>query len=310
MSDTASEDSQEPEVTPGSTPFAAAGSSAESATGSVNRSGAAQAPTVPVEAGTSSGIGVEGALERLIDHPVMSERFRPYVVLRNLLSDTRIARRNRARALVAEGEAHTSAHDALVALEGHYISVDENRQRRLSLVVCVAVAALLSAIDALPAWWASQALGGGLWETGLVTALLVAALAGFAALLSTFKHSEQRTGFVSAVVVSALLVALETGLRTQFLIVSKKDGWTEWLPDVAMLALVTGGLVWVSYAILVRAESIETYRLRRLVKQLDGSAERATAARRRNERVHHEKYTALAHTWKSQVQMQDRKSVV
>lgn len=241
---------------------------------------------------------------RVNKRPVPSEGWRPIPTLRLALRATQNARVDRDQALLDEDEAHRAAYEARVALEGKQELVDRHAKRRASLVLRVLGAIALAAIDTLPAYWASQALDTGPTETALVTALFVAALTGFAILMSHFSHAEDKRGFRAAILLAALLVALETGLRTHYLIVVNNARWSDWVPDVAILALVTAGLVWISYKVLLHAESIEMFRLRRKMEALDSAAERASDHRKHQDLEHQAAYASLAHLWKSQVDKQ------
>lgn len=173
-----------------------------------------------------------------------------------------VAVHNEELATKAADDATGEAEFAEAEHEGELQSVDPDSKRRGRLDLAIIAASLIALLDVAPAWWAAEALGGGMWQTALVTLLLVAGLAGFAALLSHFEHERRRISLILAFIAAGLLVAIETGLRLDFLLTTRDDGLLRASIEAGLLALVTGGLLWMSYVVLRRAETVALYRMR------------------------------------------------
>jgi hypothetical protein len=134
----------------------------------------------------------------------------------------------------------------------------------LSLTIgSVAVLALV-ATDSFPAWMASEALGEGFSTTVIVTVLLVLALAGFAALMGHFQRVGNRRRFVTAGLLAAGVIALEGGLRLEYLLVTttNPNPMVSSLLQVGLYTAITGGLTWASYEVLKNLESSKSYAYR------------------------------------------------
>jgi hypothetical protein len=220
--------------------------------------------------------GSNGATAQQHEEPTVLKPFGHISrALRSGLNTLQQARVKKNDAAVAADSAETEAYEATVELEAEQLRVDPSGSRRGSFSKAVTAAILLTLGEVVPAWWAAEALGGGLWATAIVAVLLVAALAGLAALLSHFKHDANFKAFDIARAVAALLVLVESGLRLVYLLVTSNVSLLQAALEVGLLALVTTGLIWVSYVILVRAESIAIYKQRCAVEGLQAKA-RAT----------------------------------
>jgi hypothetical protein len=180
--------------------------------------------------------------------------------------DREAAARSQAKDVTAEAEL------AQAELEAELQSVDPRAKRRGSLPLAGALAGLFALFDVGPAWWAADALRGGWWQTGLVTFLLVAGLAGFAALISYFEHDHRRVSLRLAIAAAVALVVVESALRLDYLLTTSTSHLGRAASEVGLLALVTGGLLWMSYVVLHRAESVDVYRLRRAKEALEREA--------------------------------------
>jgi hypothetical protein len=103
----------------------------------------------------------------------------------------------RERALAAAAEVATG--EAELAQAAHHAeqqSTDPERRRRGSFPLAVFAAIVFAVLDVYPAWWAAQALNGDLRQTRIVAGLLVAGLAGFAAVVSYFQHGRQAWSYI------------------------------------------------------------------------------------------------------------------
>jgi hypothetical protein len=170
------------------------------------------------------------------------------------------------------------AQEARVGLEGNQIALDPRRKRRIWLEWALAAAITVAAIDALPAYWAAEALGHGMLSTATVAAILVAALTGFAALITHFKREGSRRMFWCAAALAVAMIGVQTGLRLEFLIITSNTTWLGAALEAGLLAAITLSLVWVGYIILDHAEPVGIWRQRREVKRLQKEAKNAQAA--------------------------------
>jgi hypothetical protein len=194
------------------------------------------------------------------------------------LGDLQVAQRNAENARDRAEEAAREADADERALDRAQMTVDADKKRRVWFPIAVFAALLFAVVDVIPAWWAAEALGGDYFETALVTALLVAGLAGFAALVSHFQHTRQWISWRFAVAASVALVVVESWLRFDYLTTTVEDvGLRQALTETGLLALVTGGLLWMSYVVLLRAEQVSIWRMRRQQKRLR-KRERALAS--------------------------------
>ena len=203
-------------------------------------------------------------------------------MFRRRLRTLEAAQRYSAFARTRATELGAEAALAEAELEAEQQSADPDGRRHASFWLSVLAAAVFAGLDAWPAWWAAEALGGGYLETGVVAALLVAGLTGFAALLSYFRHRGEARKFRFAFASAALLVLIETGLRFDYLRVTTDDTLLHISIESGLLALVTAGLLWMSYEVLLRAESFQLNRLRR---RTGGVSKQAAAARKEADRA-------------------------
>jgi hypothetical protein len=198
--------------------------------------------------------------------------------LRTAVARERQASQDKLNADLMAAESAGLAQEARVGFEAELISLDPRRKRRSSLPWAVLAVILVAAIDGLPAFWAAEALGHGIWPTSIVAAILVAALAGFAVLMTTFNHDGKRQLFWTAAVLALAMIGVQSGLRLEFLVVTSNAGWLAAGLEAALLAGITLSLVWVGYVILDRAESAEMCRQRRAVLKLERNAKRQADA--------------------------------
>ena len=203
-------------------------------------------------------------------------------VFRRRLRTLEAARRYADFARTRATEAGAEASLAEAELEAEQQSADPDGRRHASFWLSVLAAAVFAALDGWPAWWAAEALGGGYLETAVVTGLLVAGLTGFAALLSYFRHRDETLKFRFAFVAAAALVLIESGLRLDYLRTTTDDSLLRISIETGLLALVTAGLLWMSYEVLLRAESFQLNRLRRRTR---ARSKQAAEARKEADRA-------------------------
>ena len=197
---------------------------------------------------------------------------RQHRAVRRRLSALHVAEQREDAARATAAAATDEAEFAQAEYEAELQSVDPDGKRRGSLPFAVLAALLFALADIIPAWWAAEALGGGWFQTALVTGLLVAGLAGFAALLSYFQHERRRTSMKFAFGAAATLVVVESLLRLDYLLTTGDEGLRRALTEAGLLALVTAGLLWMSYVVLLRAESVSMWRMRRETSRLADQA--------------------------------------
>lgn len=150
---------------------------------------------------------------------------------------------------------------------------DPLEERRKSLPLALLGALLVAAVDGLPAYWAAEALGHDRWSTLAVAIILVAALAGFAALMTHFHHGARRDLFWIAGVLTLTMVAVQSGLRMRYLLVVNDASLLDSFLEAALLAGITVALVWVGYVLLHQAEPVTLWRERRMVAKAEAAAE-------------------------------------
>jgi hypothetical protein len=170
------------------------------------------------------------------------------------------------------------AQEARVGLEGNQMAIDPRAKRRVSLPFAVLGVVVIAIIDGLPAYWAAEALNHGFWSTVLVAAILVGAITGFAILMTHFKREANTRMFALAACLALAMIAVQTLLRMNFLIVTSDSTLKEAGLEGGLLAAITLSLVWVGYLVLDRAESADMWRERRAVVQLERRARRAESA--------------------------------
>jgi hypothetical protein len=156
---------------------------------------------------------------------------------------------------------------AWAALDQERALSDPEDRRFGSLPGAFAIAVAISIFDVLPAYWAAQALGNGVTDTWLVTAFLVAVLTGVAWMLSHYRNNGSRGPFLAALGATVALILIETGLRVRY--VRAVDDATAFDAALqgAMLAGMSGVLVWIGYMKLVDAEPYATWRRRRAAQR-------------------------------------------
>lgn len=219
--------------------------------------------------------------------------------LRGLLLLVRQAEREMTDAIAVASAMYAEAEVKRIAFEAHKHHVDPHQNRRGSLPLAVGGDVLAAGIDLVPAYWAALALDSPMWETLIVTGLLVTALAGLAAILSTLRHEGNKWGFVGGIVALVVLIVIQTGLRLRYLLVVTGVGFLQGALEAAMLAVITGGLLWIAYFLLVRAEPVELYKERREVGQADKDAKKASKAATSAEAVFFERGESLSHAYEN-----------
>jgi hypothetical protein len=178
----------------------------------------------------------------------------------------------------AAAELAERAQEARVGLEGNQMAVDPRAKRRISLPWSVVAVLVVAVIDGLPAYWAAEALGHGFWSTVLVAAILVGAITGFAILMTHFKREANKRMFALAAGLALAMIAVQTLLRMNFLVVTTDSTWKEAALEGGLLAAITTSLVWVGYLVLDHAEPTDIWRERRSVVKLERQARRAESA--------------------------------
>lgn len=166
----------------------------------------------------------------------------------------------RLRAAKADDESAWSGLDQERALS------DAEDRRFGSLPGAFVVAIAVSIVDVLPAYWAAQALGNGVTDTWLVTGILVAALTGVAWMMGHYRNNGSRRQFMAAVGFTVALVLVETFLRLRFVRIVNHATAFDAALQAAMLAGISGVLVWIGYMKLVDAEPYATWKRRRAAK--------------------------------------------
>jgi hypothetical protein len=122
----------------------------------------------------------------------------------------------------------------------------------------------------------------------ITTAILVAALAAFPALLDHVVAEGDRRAIFCVLALIAGLVAVQTGLRFDYVMVVSGAGVVHAALVAGMWCVITCGLAACGYAILRRAEPPQLYAMRVSVGRLAKSAdELAAKATRFAERQHH-----------------------
>jgi hypothetical protein len=159
--------------------------------------------------------------------------------------------------------AKSDDESAWAALDQERAMSDAEDRRFGSLLGAFAIAIGVSIIDLLPAYWAAQALGHGVMDTWLVTGILVAALTGVAWMMSHYRNKGSRGPFLAALVFTVVLILVEAGLRLDFLRTVNDATVRRAALEGAMLAGISGVLVWVGYMKLVDAEPYATWKRRR-----------------------------------------------
>jgi hypothetical protein len=208
--------------------------------------------------------GVEGF------HPAYIKHTHPQT--RALVTETTMAHADAEQSRLLALTGAQMAHEARVAWEAEQHKIDPYKERRGSLPIAVCTSTALAMIDCVPAWWAAEALGGGIYSTAVVAALLVVALAAGAGLAAFFKHKGWRRRFTAAVASMVGLIGLETALRFNYAsVVSGTSFWRSAL-EALLLAVISGGLTILAYVLLERAESVFAWKRRLEVEEEERKA--------------------------------------
>jgi hypothetical protein len=189
--------------------------------------------------------------------------------------------------------ARRDANEARRLYEAELHSLDPRAKRRGLFPLAVVSAIALAFVDFVPAWYAAEALGGEMGATAVMSVLLVAALAGFAALLGYFEHDENRAGLVVTVGLLAALILVETVLRYEYLVVVGGEDWLRAGLSAGLLGIVTSGLAGISYVLLRRAEPIHLHRARKSLERAQRLATKLDERALRWERNRRDQQDAL-----------------
>jgi hypothetical protein len=200
-------------------------------------------------------------------------------------------------AAAAADNALREAGDAKRLYEAERHSLDPRAKRRGLLPVAIVAAIVLACLDFVPAWYAAEALGGDMSATAVMSVLLVAALAGFAALLGYFEHDGNRAGLVVTAGLLAALVLVETVLRFEYLVVVDGEGWLRAGLSAGLLGIVTSGIAGIGYVVLRRAEPVHLYRARKSLARLEKRATSLADEARRRKLDHRDQQDALRLVW-------------
>ena len=165
----------------------------------------------------------------------------------------------RGRLAAAKGDDES----AWSALDQERTLSDAEDRRFGSLPWAFAIAIVVSIVDVLPAYWAAQALGNGVADTWLVTGILVGGLTGVAWMMSHYRNRRSRGPLLTALVFTFALILVEAFLRVRYLLVVNDLGTFDATLQGAVLAGISGVLVWVGYMKLVDAEPYATWKRRR-----------------------------------------------
>jgi hypothetical protein len=169
----------------------------------------------------------------------------------------------RGRLAAAKGDDES----AWAALDQERTLSDAEDRRFGSLLGAFAIAIVVSVVDVLPAYWAAQALGNGVTDTWLVTGILVTGLTGVAWMMSHYRNRGGRAQLRTAVIVTFALILVEAFLRVRYLLVVNDATTFDAALQGAVLACVSGVLVWVGYMKLVDAEPYATWKRRRAAQR-------------------------------------------
>jgi hypothetical protein len=156
---------------------------------------------------------------------------------------------------------------AWAALDQERALTDPEDRRFGSLPGAFAIAIGVSIFDVLPAYWAAQALGNGVTDTWLVTGFLVAVLTGVAWMLSHYRNKGSRGPFLAAACATVALILIETGLRVRYVRAVDDASAFDAALQGAMLAGMSGVLVWIGYMKLVDAEPYAAWKRRRAAQR-------------------------------------------
>jgi hypothetical protein len=157
---------------------------------------------------------------------------------------------------------------AWAELDHERVLNDPDDRRFGSLPAAFAIAVGVTVVDVFPAMWASEALGNGVTDTWLVTAILVAGLTAVAWMMSHYKNKKGARGqFLAALGLTCALILVEGGLRMRYLLVVNSSTMFDAALQGFVLALISGVLIWIGYMKLVDAEPYSTWKRRRAVNR-------------------------------------------
>jgi hypothetical protein len=217
----------------------------------------------------TSGHGADGGSPETLESGWRAEQ-----QLIRLLTKTK---RRRERLLQLGGRLAAAKADdesAWAALDQERALSDAEDRRFGSLLGAFAIAIAVSIVDLLPAYWAAQALGNGVLDTWLVTGILVAGLTGVAWMMSHYVNRGGRRQFLAALFVTVALILVETGLRVRFVRAVNDATVFDAALQGAVLAAISGVLVWIGYMKLVDAEPYGAWKRRRAAQRESADLEK------------------------------------
>jgi hypothetical protein len=240
---------------------------------------------------------MNGTTPDLAIRPALEPTDRVALAAQKHLNEAERAAEIQHRAAGVADIARRDADEARRLYEAELHSLDPRAKRRGLLPLAIVVATVLAFVDFVPAWYAAEALGGDVNATAVMTVLLVAALAGFAALLGYFEHDRNRAGLAVTVALLATLIVVETVLRYEYLVVVDGEGWLRAGLSAGLLGIVTSGLAGISYVILRRAEPVHLYRARKSLVRLEERAATFADQALRREQDHRDQQDAFRLIW-------------
>jgi len=208
--------------------------------------------------GSRGGDGADGAVPKATTIGWRAEQQLIRLVTKTQERRERLsALHGRLAAARADDEAAWAAVDQEQAL------TDRDDRRFGSLPAAFAIAIAVSVVDVLPAYWAAQALGNGVTDTWIVTGILVAGLTGVAWMMSHYWNRGGRRQFLAALFFTFWLILVEATLRVRYMLVVNDATWFDAALQGAVMAGISGVLVWIGYMKLVDAESYAAWKRRR-----------------------------------------------
>jgi hypothetical protein len=186
---------------------------------------------------------------------------------------------------------------AWAALDQERALSDAEDRRFGSLLGAFAIAIAVSIVDVLPAYWAAQALGNGVIDTWLVTGILVAGLTGVAWMMSHYRNKGSRGPFLAALFFTLAFILVETGLRLRYVRTVNDATVLDAALQGAVLAGISGVLVWIGYMKLVDAEPYATWKRRRAAQRASADLKKLQIEYERNDIDYRQALEALRLAW-------------
>ena len=149
----------------------------------------------------------------------------------------------------------------------------------------------------LPAYWAAQALGNGVTDTWLVTGILVAGLTGVAWMMSHYRNKGSRGPFLAALCLHRRLDPGRGVLRVRYVLVVNDATVFDAALQGAMMAGISGVLVWVGYMKLVDAEPYAAWKRRRAAQRASADLKKLQIEYERADTNYRQALQALRLAW-------------